>query len=227
MPPDLDEGAERSNLAQKQDAAQSTQTNKSNSVDLDSPDFILKRSFVGELPKRVRVPLIVTTLAVLAGTIVVVHDGIGGELLWTVIVGLWLVIIFAWRTASQMFVHNERAWQASLPFPFDADSYKEALSRKTSRARCVVIVETSGTYEKTTNNIAIALKGDQVDKVLMRGAGAFEVHSKFFETVTDGEEYWAYSNLRLHQWFKAYAQNVLVPLHAAGLVRGVRVESKS
>lgn len=202
------------------------------SDDLDSPKRIFRRSFVGELPRRVTVPLWLTTLVVLGATIVFLHDSLPSRfqefvgLIWSGFVGAWLVVIFAWRSAWQTYVHNEDRWLASLPFPFDAESYKEMLHRKMSRARCIVIVETNSAETQTQQHVSTALRGHHVEKVLERRSGTFEVRSVLFETTTDSEDYSVYSNIRLHQWFKGYVSNVLLPLHAVGIVEKVRVEAK-
>lgn len=196
---------------------------------LDSPELVFKRSFVGVIPRRVSVPLAVTTLVVLGVTIVFLHDTLPSRfedmrgLFWATFVSAWFVIIFAWRSAGQMYVYNEERWLASLPFPFDAKGYKEMLHRRSSRSRCIVVVETNAGDDKSLEHISTALRGPQVDEVLEEGAGSFAVHSIFFDTTTDSEEDSYYSNLRLHQWFKGYAKNVLSPLHAVGLVKYVRV----
>lgn len=195
---------------------------------LDSPELVFKRSFVGEMPKRVSVPLAVTTLVVLGATIVFLHDTLPSRfenirgLFWATFVSAWLVIIFAWRSARRMYVHNEERWLTSLPFAFDAQSYKQMLHRRASRSRCMVVVETNAGDDKSLEHISTALRGPQVDKVLAEGAGTFAVHSALFET-TDSEDEPLYSNLRLHQWFKGYAKDVLAPLHAVGLVKYVRI----
>lgn len=233
MPPDLDELAQRGQKTREHNAAQTPHKKKAKSEDRDSPECVYERSFVGDPPKRVWVPLLALSLGVLGGTIVILHDGHpqwlqdASGLLWTAVVGAWLVIIFAWRSVAQTYMYSESAWQAALPFAFDAESYKETLSRRAGWTRCIVVVETNDTNDKTNDSILAALHGANVEKVLMRRAGAFEVRSIKFDTTVESEEFSGYSNVRLHQWFKAYAQDVLIPLHAVGLVRKVRVESQS
>jgi len=198
----------------------------------DSPDSIFKRSFVGEMPLRVSFPLTIMTLVVLGATIIFVHDSLPSRyqdivgLIWAAFAGAWLVVIFAWRSARQTYVYNEDKWLASLPFPFDAEGYKDMLHRKGLRGSCLVIVETNAAETKTTEQIAAALRGPRKEKVYECGAGIFEVHSPFFDTTTDSEEYLEYSNVHLHRWFKGYVNDVLVPLHAVGILKYVRAESK-
>lgn len=199
--------------------------------DLETPERVYARSFVGEPPRRVWIPLALTTLFVLACTAVFVHDSLpswlkGAEMvIWGVIIGAWLIVIFSWRTVWRIYVHGEHVWQAGLPFTFDGESYKETLSRRANWGRCVVFVDTGNDDDATNQKIAVLLRAEGVHELLDLGAGRFEVRSPMFDTVTDLEDNSLYSNERLHHWFKRYAQMVLVPLHAVGFVKTVRVES--
>lgn len=221
MPPDSNGSAEHGQPAQK---AEST------SDVLDTPDLVFKRSFVGELPRRVFLSLLVPTLVILGVTIVILHDfppwvSDAGMLFWAGAIGVWLVLIRAWRAARQKYIYNEDAWLAGLPFELNKEGYKAVLHRKTNIARCTLVVETNVRYEKTTDGLAKALHGKDVEGVLPRRPGTYEVRSKLFDTLTQSEDDSLSSNVRLHHWFKNYVQTVLMPLHTAGILKEVRVES--
>jgi hypothetical protein len=202
--------------------------NGSKSDDPDAPERVYARSFLGTPPGRVRIPLILATLFVVACTAVFLHDPLPSwlvraeALIWAAVLGVWVAVIIVWRRVRRRYVHSEHVWQAGLPFGFDGASYKETLSRREVRGRCVVIVDAGERDAATNQRIAALLRVGDVDEVLGLGEGRFEVRSPMYDTATDSEYDSVFSNVRLHQWFKRYTQVALVPLHALGLVKHVR-----
>ncbi len=214
---------------------------KARQADPDAPQNILARSIRGKVPLWLWICMGVSLLVVSVVPVFIAPKSFFGHSLdsdqASTLIGASVAVMAMVGTAVWLFVvqrvtGKESLWIAKLPFRFDVKSYEAVMSRREFHQILTLAISFKESQAGPQLEVSPyaklkdALHGGDARNVKSSSERRYTVSSPKLDTWFVGDESSNHSNHKVHQWFRDYVEQVLMPIHAVAPIEEVRVSSR-